>query len=666
MSLPNDHPRPSAYYAAPIAGFLAEPEPSVLGHLAGASGLSIDGAQTEAWKEQIRILKQSLGGVEGSLFLEFDVPRLGSRIDGVVVARSAIVPIEFKVDAKHYTRPDYNQAWDYALDLKNFHEASRETPIFPVLCATSAPAPDSTTWQAPHADGVYPPLKVNAATVGEALHSALQLAPSGDIDSDAWARSPYRPSPTIVEAAKALYARHSVQAIARSDAGARNLHATSACVDEIIARSRANREKTIVFVTGVPGAGKTLVGLNVATQHLGDDDTHAVFLSGNGPLVSVLREALVEDDLKRQAEMGVVPERKGVVRQKVKPFIQNVHHFRDDALRDATRPPAEHVAIFDEAQRAWNRDKTALFMKQRKGVRDFDMSEPEFLLSYMDRHRDWAVVVCLVGGGQEIHTGESGIGAWLDAVRERFAHWHTYISPELHDSEYAAGQAISRLGTRAHVETQYALHLAVSMRSFRAEQVSGLVKAVLDTDEDRAREILGNVLRRYPIALTRDRTVGKQWVRKQARGNERLGLLASSQAQRLKAYCIDVRVNVDPVKYFLAPANDTRSSYYLEDAATEFQTQGLELDWTMVSWDADLRRHNGAWSYHNFRGDRWTTVRNADRQRYLLNAYRVLLTRARQGMAIFVPKGRKSDSTLQPTNYDETYCYLAGLGIPAL
>lgn len=665
MSLPNVPTRQSAYYSASIAGFLAEGEPTVLGHLAGASGLSIDGKQTEAWKEQIRVLKQSLNGVDGSLFLEFDVPRLGSRIDGVVVVQSAVVPIEFKVGEQRFSRPDYNQAWDYALDLKNFHEASRDTPIFPVLCATGATSPDAE-WRAPHADGVYPPRKANAESVGDALRSAVQLAQGAAIDAAAWGRASYRPSPTIVEAAKALYARHSVQNIARSDAGARNLHATSSCVEEIIARSRANREKSIVFVTGVPGAGKTLVGLNIATQHLGKDDTHAVFLSGNGPLVNVLREALVEDDLARQKAMGGEVERKGKIRQNVKPFIQNVHHFRDEGLRDTTRPPAEHVAIFDEAQRAWNREKTSLFMKQRKGVRDFAMSEPEFLLSYMDRHPDWAVVVCLVGGGQEIHTGESGIGAWLDAVRERFPHWHTYLSPELHDSEYAAGQAIERLGSRAMVETQYALHLAVSMRSFRAEHVSGMVKALLDTDEDRAREILADVQRRFPIVLTRDRTVGKQWVKQQARGNERFGLLASSQAQRLKAYCIDVRVNVDPVKYFLAPASDTRSSYYLEDAATEFQTQGLELDWTLVSWDADLRRHNGAWSYHNFRGDRWTMVHNTERQRYLLNAYRVLLTRARQGMAIFVPKGRKSDSTLQPANYDETYRYLAGLGIPTM
>lgn len=664
MTTPSDSARHSAFYASPISQFLAADDATVLGHLAGGSGLAIDGAQTEAWKEQVRVLKQTLPGVDGSLFLEFDVPRLGSRIDGVVVANSAVIPIEFKVGEHRYAKGDYNQAWDYALDLKNFHEASRELPIFPVLCATNGATPDAG-WQRPHADGVYPPIKSNATTVGDAVRSAIALAPSAPVNADAWGRAPYRPSPTIIEAAKALYAQHSVQAIARSDAGARNLHVTTQCVEEIIANSRAQREKAIVFVTGVPGAGKTLVGLNIATQHLGQDDTHAVFLSGNGPLVAVLREALVEDDLQRQRALGNTLERKGVVRLKVKPFIQNVHHFRDDGLRSAA-PPIEHVAIFDESQRAWGREKTAQFMRQRKGVADFSMSEPEFLISYMDRHKDWAVIVCLVGGGQEIHTGEAGIGAWLDAVRDTYPHWHTYISPELHDAEYAAGKAIERLGTNAHVETRYALHLAVSMRSFRAEKVSGFVKATLDADEDKARELLTEVLRTYSVVLTRDRTVAKKWVRDQARGSERYGLVASSQAQRLKAYCIDVRVDVDPVKYFLADRADTRSSYYLEDAATEFQTQGLELDWTMMSWDADLRRTKGHWSYHNFRGDRWTNVHNADRQRYLLNAYRVLLTRARQGMAIFVPKGRKSDATLSPGNYEETSQYLQALGIPLL
>lgn len=665
MSQSNESVGVSAYYGASIASFQASDDASVLGSLAGASGRSVEGSQIDAWKEQIRLLKDSLADVDGSVYLEFDVPRLGSRIDGVVVASSAVVPIEFKVGESRYTPAHYNQAWDYALDLKNFHEASRAAPIFPVLCATQADYSESE-WAAPHADGVYPPIRVNASTVAEAVRSALTLASPGRLNADAWARSSYRPSPTIVEAAKALYARHSVQDIARSDAGARNLFATTQCVEEIITRSRAQREKAIVFVTGVPGAGKTLVGLNIATQHLGGDDMHAVFLSGNGPLVKVLREALVRDGMQRERTAGGTSRRKGVIEQEVKPFIQNVHHFRDEGMRDSSRPPVEHVAIFDEAQRAWNREKTAQFMKQRKGVANFGMSEPEFLLSYMDRHRDWAVVVCLVGGGQEINTGEAGIETWLDAVRHHFPHWHTYLSPELHDSEYAAGRALQRLGAHAHTEQHDSLHLAVSMRSFRAEQLAGFIKATLDSDIDRARELLGNLLPRYPIVLSRERSAAKAWIRDQARGSERFGLVASSQAQRLKAYCIDVRVDIDPIHYFLADATDTRSSFYLEDAATEFQTQGLELDWTLMSWDADLRRGRGGWSHHSFKGRRWEQVRKDTRQRYLLNAYRVLLTRARQGMAIFVPPGSKADPTIQPAFYNETYRYLRGLGIPEL
>ncbi len=667
MSTPLTGVRTPAYFSDTITAFRHADVHTVLGRLAGATGQTVEGTQTEAWKEQIRLLQEALAGIDGSVFLEFDIPRLGSRIDGVVVSHSAIIPIEFKVGERRCLPADYNQAWDYALDLKNFHEGSRSASIFPILCATASTDPD-TEWKEAHADGVYPPMQSNAHTVAEAVRGALALAKSSSpnlpLDPDTWARSSYQPSPTIIEAARALYARHSVDAIARHDAGARNLHATSHCVEDIIARAQADGQKALVFVTGVPGAGKTLVGLNVATQHRRADDVHAVFLSGNAPLVAVLRAALVDDEHQRQLAVGAA-DRKGVILQRVKPFIQNVHHFRDEGVRDTIHAPSEHVAVFDEAQRAWSREKTSRFMQQRKGRAGFNQSEPEFLLSYMDRHRDWAVVICLVGGGQEIHDGEAGIGAWLDAVRER-PHWHVHLSPDLRDSEYAAGRALERLKCHPQVATDTALHLETSMRSFRSNQVSQFVKALLDNDLDCARASLASLIARYPIVMTRDRALAKRWVRHQARGTERFGLVASSQALRLKAYCIDVRVNVDPVKYFLADASDTRSSYYLEDAATEFQTQGLELDWTCVSWDADLRRTDDGWSYHTFRGSKWVNVRKDERRRYLLNAYRVLLTRARQGMVLFVPRGRKSDHTIRPSFYDGTYRYLQEIGIPEL
>ncbi len=479
-----------------------------------------------------------------------------------------------------------------------------------------------------------------------------------EIDGDAWGRSSYQPTPTIIEAARALYARHSVDAISRHDAGATNLSQTSVGVEEVIERSRERREKAIVFVTGVPGAGKTLVGLNVATRRREFGEARAVYLSGNGPLVAVLQEALVRDELARPGNT----DRKGDIRRRVKPFIQNVHHFRDEGVRDA-RVPYDHVVIFDEAQRAWTQAKTADFMRRRKKIAGFNQSEPAFLISYLDRHDDWAVVVCLVGGGQEIHTGEAGIGEWLDAVRAQFRHWRLYVSPHLTDSEYAAQDVLERIGAERPIDFDERLHLATSMRSFRSEKVSAFVKAVLDCDTMSARALLRDVAPRYPIAVTRDLSRAKAWIREHARGSERFGLVASSQAQRLKPHAIDIRVNVDPVQWFLNERTDTRASYYLEDAATEFQIQGLELDWVCVTWDADLRRDGASWRYHSFRGDGWTSIRKEDRRRYLLNAYRVLLTRARQGMAIFVPPGDASDPTREPAYYDGTYDYLRGLGI---
>jgi excisionase family DNA binding protein len=434
----------------------------------------------------------------------------------------------------------------------------------------------------------------------------------------------------------------------------------------IIDEARAAKVKIIALVTGVPGAGKTLVGLNIATKKYDRAlDTHAVFLSGNDPLVMVLREALIRDAFHQLPGKSKRQERIDI-RHEVKAFIQNVHHFRDAGVRDLDGPPADRVVIFDEAQRAWNREMTSEFMRRKKGVPEFNRSEPEFLISYMDRHPDWTVVVCLVGGGQEINRGEAGISAWLDAVREHFADWRVYVSPELTDSEYAAGQALQRLSGRGNVHEDIALHLAVSMRSFRAENVSAFVKAVLDCEVEDARESLRRFVERYPIAITRNLQRAKQWVREHARGSERYGLVASSGAQRLKPHAIDVRVNINPVHWFLNGMDDTRSSYYLEDAATEFQVQGLELDWVCVMWDADLRFGSPGWRYHSFLGKRWTNVSKPDRRQYLLNAYRVLLTRARQGMVICVPDGDTADPTRNSHFYDPTFDYLADIGIPVL
>jgi Schlafen group 3, DNA/RNA helicase domain len=647
----------SAYYSAPVERFLTTEPHHVLGALAAAHSYDLQVEQRQAWEEELLILKEALAALTGTLFLEFDVPRFGSRIDAVLISGPAVFPIEFKCGESHHRLADYNQAWDYALDLKNFHAGSHEAPIFPILVATQAQAADDA-WQPAYPDGVRPPYRCNARRLRPALLEGVAQNSGREIDADAWGSSPYQPTPTIIEAARELYARHSVEAISRHDAGARNLRLTSVAVEDIIERARSDSEKAIVFVTGVPGAGKTLVGLNVATRRRTFGEARAVYLSGNGPLVAVLQEALTRDELARVGNT----ERKGAVRQRVKPFIQIVHHFRDEGVR-TVNAPYDHVVIFDEAQRAWTQAKTSDFMRRRKKLANFDRSEPEFLISYLDRHETWAVVVCLVGGGQEIHTGEAGIGEWLDALHALFRNWRVHVSPNLTDSVYAAQLALERLGALASVAWDERLHLATSMRSFRSEKVSAFVKAVLDSDTVAARALLREVAPRYPIGVTRDLGRARAWIRAHARGSERYGLVASSQAQRLKPHAIDVRVNVDPVQWFLNDRHDTRSSYYLEDAATEFQVQGLELDWVCVTWDADLRRHGNSWRYQSFRGDAWTTIHKEDRKRYLLNAYRVLLTRARQGMIVFVPPGDPSDPTRAPSFYDDTYQYFIGLGI---
>ncbi len=658
----NARPSAPAYFHATTHEFLAASSDEILGQLAAASEFDIARQQRDAWERQIEVLHDALRNIDGHVYLEFDIPRLGSRIDVVLLAGPAIFPLEFKNGETQYRSADFDQAWDYALDLKNFHASSHDAPILPMLVATDAPTAERE-WAPAHADGVRPPLRCNATALRAMIRRGLSEAMGAVLDGRAWGEAPYRPTPTIIQAARALYARHSVDAISRHDAGARNLRVTSQRVERLIDEARRGGKKAIVFVTGVPGAGKTLVGLNVATmRRRTDDETHAVFLSGNGPLVAVLREALVRDEVARLRARGGRA-RKGAVEQNVKPFIQNVHHFRDEGIRDGQRPPHDRVVIFDEAQRAWNREKTANFMRQRKKVAGFAQSEPEFLISYMDRHPEWAVVVCLVGGGQEIHTGEAGIAAWLDAVREKFPNWSVHVSQHLGDSEYAADDAITSLARMGTLHTDPDLHLSTSMRSFRSEKVSAFVKALLDCEVAEARSLLRDVEQRYPVVVTRDLHRAKQWIRKHARGSERFGLVASSQAQRLKPHAIDVRVKIDPVQWFLNDAEDTRSSYYLEDAATEFQIQGLELDWICVTWDADLRHTADGWSHNEFRGDRWVRIKKQERQRYLLNAYRVLLTRARQGMVIFVPRGAPTDRTRAPELYDETYGYLVSIGV---
>jgi len=651
-----------SWYHAPIPEFISVKAETVLGELTRASAMPIDLNQRDAWLEEIDILHSQLRELSGHIHFEFSVPRVGSRVDVILVIACQVFVIEFKVGARSFERSARDQVWDYALDLKNFHEASHALSIVPVLIATRAENLPKTVPDFAF-DGVAQPLLVGTSGLRSAIDEVIQRKLAAEVRiSDHWAESPYRPTPTIIEAARALFANHSVEAIARHDAAARNLRTTSRRIEQLVAEARHESKKIICFVTGVPGAGKTLVGLNVATRHQRKNaDVHAVYLSGNGPLVAVLREALTRDEVARLKRAGERMSRKRAA-QPVKAFIQNVHHFRDEAL-SSNLPPDDHVVVFDEAQRAWNREKTAQFMKQKKGRAGFAQSEAAFLISYLDRHTDWAVIICLIGGGQEIHTGEAGISAWIDAARTDFPQWNLHISGRLTDPEYAAARSLGSTSDNSRVRWEEDLHLAVSMRSFRAEHLSGFIRAALDSDLKLASDLLEELHTRYPITITRDLLRAKQWLRRHARGTERYGLIASSKAMRLKPHAIDVRVAVDPVHWFLDGPDDVRSSWYLEDCATEFQVQGLELDWACVTWDADLRYSETGWKFHDFRGNRWLNIKSEEHRNHLKNAYRVLLTRARQGMVVFVPPGDVQDETRLPEYYDHTFSYLKQLGL---
>ena len=654
-----------AYYKSAISSFLQEEPAKILGRIASENSFNLTPQQKEAWIQQADILKEVLRPYQGRIYFEYSIPRMGRRIDAVFIVNSVVFIIEFKVGAQSYEAADLDQVMDYALDLHNFHEGSHAITLVPILVATKAPSLGYRIEQV-RDNEIHTPICANRENLSAILEEVLANNVGQPIRWEDWERSGYKPTPTIIEATLALYNGHSVKDISRSDACARNLSETSGAIAQVIQRSQAQREKSIVMVTGVPGAGKTLVGLNIATMHINpEDELYSVFLSGNGPLVKILQEALARDKVAQHKEAGKKL-RKGDALSEVKAFIQNVHHFRDEGLIDLTKPPVEHVALFDEAQRAWTKEHTVRFMREKKNHDSFDQSEPEFLISCMDRHSDWATVVCLVGGGQEINTGEAGIQEWYSAIEAAYPRWKVYLSDQLSDSEYGAGEVIERAKNNANVTFMPELHLSTSVRSFRSEKVSLFVKQLLDFEEASARYNLAEIQEKYPIMMTRDLESAKAWVKARARGSERYGMVVSSQAERLKPYAIDVRVKTDPVHWFLDGKKDVRSSYYLEDVATEFDVQGLELDWVCMAWDADFRYRDGRWQHWSFRGNKWQRINKPERQIYQKNAYRVLLTRARQGMVLFVPEGDDRDHTRPKVFYDHTYHYLKGIGIPEL
>ena len=572
-----------SYYSARIREFLDEKPETLLGKLMVSDEFSTTDLQKNALRKEIDILQDQLRSVgNGDIAFEYTIPRMGHRIDVVCIIHGLIFLLEFKVGDREYRKSTADQVMDYALDLKYFHELSADRYIIPISIPTEAPSVcNEVSFME---DKISNVLKCTKDNIGLTISSVLSSVQDQDLSIADWINSRYAPTPTIIEAAQAMYRNHSVKDISRNDAGAHNLTATTETINQIIDDCKRNHKKAICFVTGVPGAGKTLTGLNIANErHNFDADEHAVFLSGNGPLVDILQAALAKD---RSSRAGITI---AEAKKETKAFIQIIHRFRDEALT-TNNPPAEKVAIFDEAQRAWNEESLTDFMKRKKGVDAFNQSEPEFLIRIMDRHQDWAVIVCLVGGGQEIYNGEAGIIDWFRALQKKFRNWHIYLSDKITDSEYVGNSSIEELLTGCSYSLRPALHLGVSLRSFRSEKLAEFVKLLLDNEPSAADAVYSELSIHYPIILTRDLDKAKEWIRKKARGTERYGLLASSEGKRLRGIGIWVPSVINHVGWFLNEKDNVDSSYFLEVAASEFKVQGLEIDYSILAWDADLRR----------------------------------------------------------------------------
>ena len=662
-----------AFYRATVAEFLADDPSRILGVLVSRSAqqgfTDLKQRQTRAWERQITALRAAATELavnlpasgKWGLLLEYPIPRRQKRIDAVLLAAEVILCVEFKTEEREHPAQARQQAEDYALDLRDFHEESRNRRIVPVAVSLRAGVPPASV-RASEPELVRPALATNGDELARFLAEAFAVETRGgaQIDMARWDTSAYRPVPTIIEAAESLFAGHDVREIAHSHAGATNLTATSARLLEIIREAQTQRQKVVCFVTGIPGAGKTLAGLNVVHNPSLRREGRApgVFLSGNGPLVKIVRAAIERDFKRHEREKGAT--------RTSGTFIQNVHEFVRDSLAKPNKPPAENVVVFDEAQRAWD-------AKQNEKKTGREESEPQTVLGIMDRHGDWAVLVALVGGGQEINVGEAGLSEWGRTIRDHFPHWQIAVSPSaLAGDASVAGHRLFADGERGTtvVHEEPTLHLDVNLRAYRVQKLTEWVNAVLAGDAAEAKTLVTN-LDAFPLAMTRDLAVARAWLRERTRGLRRCGLVASSGAIRLRADGLELSSGFRLgnrglfVNWFLNQPPDVRSSNQLEIAASEFECQGLALDWVGVCWGGDLSigASSSAWSFRQFAGTKWQAVATPIDRTYLLNTYRVLLTRAREGAIVWVPRGNANDETRSPQLFDATADFLRNCGL---
>lgn len=641
-------------YENNLENFRDETMETILGEITKNYKFELNEMQKKAWISEIKILKNQLSKMnDGTIIFEYQIPRMQSIIDNVLLINGIIFAIEFKINEKEYKQHEIEQVLRYTYQLKNFHYESRKKLIVPILVCTEAE--DINNDIKLNEDNVFNIIKANKNNLS-ILISEISEKYKRNYDLSNWSKSKYVPTPNILEAARKLYETHEVSDIKEHNSVKDIFVETEKCIDEIITNSKENHKKSIIFLNGVPGAGKTLVGLNIATKRSINNEDNAVFLSGNKPLVDVLKEALARDSHNRKKSKTITESR-----TKVSSFIQPIYSFREDALNDGSETH-EKIVIFDEAQRAWNKDQTEKFMKDKHSIENFDQSEPEFLISIMDRHKDWAVIICLIGQGQEINKGEAGINEWYDALNNKYQEWDIYSSENINkDHKYR----------NLNIIQKKELFLGIAQRSVEAPTLPQFIEYVLNNNIPKAKKVLNEFNEEYPLFITRDLKKAKSYIKDIVSDltdeKPRYGLLAQSNAIRLIPEGIFVKNQINVKSWFLDNEDDIRSSNHMEISASEFDIQGLEIDYGIMAWDANLRYNNGEFEYYKFSGTRWNNIsKNKINRTYLINSYRVLLTRSRSGMVIFIPEGDDNDKTRLKEYYDGTYNYLKEIGIKKL
>ena len=614
--------------------------------------------QRDSWEASVSLLQHALaeGDDAWHIFMECDLLRLEKRADAILLTDRAIFVLEFKMGAQKPTLTDLRQTDNYAMDLHDFHAGSRHVPIIPILIAPGMPKAELAAPLFWH--GVLPVMLANGAMLWDIVARAQAAIPrpSKPIDAIAWARSAYRPVPSVLEAARLLYRRNAVPDIGVARADAHNLTRTTDAIARVIAKARAEAGHYVVFVTGIPGAGKTLCGLNLVFGAL--RETGAAFLSGNVPLVTVLREALARD---AAPQAGAALQ---AAQRAARTALQNVHRFLEHHVIHAHETPEARIIVFDEAQRAWDQAQATRDGQRRKS--HLSLSEPAHTLEIMARHQGWAVIVALIGNGQEINTGEAGLAEWGRVIAAAPS-WRA-VAARRSTSAVDPAQRLA-MGPAPWLALDDDLDLQTPIRSLHGSRGIEWVDAVLRGDAPAARAI-AEATPDLPYSITRDPAAWRAALRNRSRGFRRAGLVASAGARRLRAEGLGVQAP-DIADWFLKRWPDIRSSEALETFATEYDCQGLELDMVGLAWGGDFLRQAGQWRARRFVGHQWQTVRGEDEKRYILNTYRVLLTRARYETIIWVPTGSARnepfhDETRPATEMDALADFLLAAGIRPL